>query len=766
MVRRRLTAEVPDAHVLELRGREALGGAAGGTVHELMRLALELPIDRPADGGRKLLAERLGPILADELWAGVAVTMGWVDAGDPAVRAVAAAPGALRAGAARAIGLALRRCAASRPLLLFVDDAHLADAASLDAIETATLEEGAAAVWACLAARPALLETRANLGRRAGAFERIELGPLDDVAGERLCRELLLPAEDIPRSVIAQLLARTHGVPLVLVELARSLIRDGRVRRHAKGGTHYLASDGLDVPDTPLVEWLASRELGSLAPELARHARLCALLGAAFAREEVAGVLDELDRAGAGADSPLDASVGNGRLADAGLVVATAERGRWAFRGTALRDAIRESTPLPLAAAIHQAAFDYYRRRNDAASRAALAFHAGRAGHLEESFAAYHDLARAAEAGHAYLDAEVAYSRALELRAHAGGAATEAAALRGRGLMRFRLFRYDEALKDFEAARVLADERTRLSILLDEATVLDFLFEWPRMSDTVDHAVSLAAELSSGPGAVAAARLTFNRGRVAYRFSRDADAARLLMEAAAAAATAGDDSYETYETTVVSLLMGGAALSNLARFDDAEAAFARVLPMVSARGDHLHVAAVRISRFGLWAARNQYTEMRADLEEALRICREIGIPHLENMAQQTLAFCLHWMGRSMEAEEHARRAIAVDERIMGESARMEGRVFLARLLALRGDAAGADEALSQIQARLDLARAKGLSAVELVPGEEVGLDFARLLVHGGSPEAWAGLAARASRYLTGQDLAEVIAHAARHTAAG
>src|SRR5207247_2618892 len=98
----------PPVKLVTFRAKEALGGAGDQTTRDLFRRFLELPAASPADLGRALLAERLGADVAREVWAGVAVTMGWASPDHPDLRALAAAPGALRAAAARAAGEALR----------------------------------------------------------------------------------------------------------------------------------------------------------------------------------------------------------------------------------------------------------------------------------------------------------------------------------------------------------------------------------------------------------------------------------------------------------------------------------------------------------------------------------------------------------------------------------------------------------------------------------------------------------------------------------
>ena len=82
----------------------------------------------------------------------------------------------------------------------------------------------------------------------------------------------------MPEPVVARLTDRAQGVPLLLCDLVRGLRREGLVRQQA-GGAWYVATEVLDqLPDSPLVEWIAGRELDQLPPDLAAHARLMSLL--------------------------------------------------------------------------------------------------------------------------------------------------------------------------------------------------------------------------------------------------------------------------------------------------------------------------------------------------------------------------------------------------------------------------------------------------------------------------------------------------------
>src|SRR5450631_1808345 len=83
---------VPAFQMLFVRAKEVLGGVEEQTTREMLRSTLALPDAAPADLGRALLAERLGGEIAKEVWAGVAITMGWAPPEHPELKALTAAP--------------------------------------------------------------------------------------------------------------------------------------------------------------------------------------------------------------------------------------------------------------------------------------------------------------------------------------------------------------------------------------------------------------------------------------------------------------------------------------------------------------------------------------------------------------------------------------------------------------------------------------------------------------------------------------------------
>ena len=376
--------------VIQLRAREPLGGDVDATLRLLLRACLGSSpqgASAPADGGHGLLADKLGRELAEEVWPAVALSLGWIAPDAPEVESLRTVPGALRSLAVRAAGGALRSLAAAAPLCLVLDDAQYADETTLDALEHATLAEAGAAVYIAVFARSSFEKMRPSWGERAAASQPVRLGPLDEASAEALCRQLLLPAEHVPAEALTRLVGRAQGSPLLLVELVRGLKRDGLVRKGAKGGSYYLATDELHrLPEMPGIEWLAEREIGALEADLASHARLCALLGSEFTALEIEGVIQEADAEGLGAMFPIDPGVATRRLLSQGLLVA--HRGeRLSFRHALIREPAVAALPAQVRERLHGAAFRYYGRAGlaDAERLPRLALHAAASGRRGEA---------------------------------------------------------------------------------------------------------------------------------------------------------------------------------------------------------------------------------------------------------------------------------------------------------------------------------------------------------------------------------------------
>ncbi len=708
-----------------------------------------------------------------ELGPAVALALGWVTPGtsgapdsamQPELRALRAAPGALRSALTVAAGEALRRRAAKRPLFVVLDDAHFASDVVLAALEYAALAESGAPLWVCALGRPSFEQQYPSWGERAAHRAQDRLGPLDAASATTLCRLLLLPVESVADSAVQRLVERAQAIPLLLVELVRGLRREGIVHKSPKGEAWYLATDELDrLPDLPLIEWLAQSEIDALAPTLRGHLRLLALLGEQVTHADVDGVLRLLEQEGGDLEFPLDGRVATQRLLATGVVVEDRDA-RIGFRHALVREAIARGTPEALRRRIHRAAAWHYQgtaaaekgdgvETSDEHRLAQLAYHAGEARMGPVAGRTYLELAERARARHAYTDAERLYSRALE-QPGGTGPVERAAAYRGRGLMRYRIGRYHDALTDFSCARTMAladgDTAAQIEILLDEATALDWMDDYRSSEERVEEARAL---LPGTRSLLLEARLLLAGGRSAHRFSRNDEATALLESAAAAAEPLGEDGYETL---VIALTLLGFILPGLSRLDDAIQALDRTIALCESHGDRLHLTVAIGHRALVWGCLGDRDRLVADMERGLSLARELGHSTLELADEYNLGEYLLLMDDDGGAEPHIRRALAIDRKVSGDPGRPVVALLEARLRLYQGDEAAAGAIVARIRgARADLATGAETDA-SMAPSEAVLFTMVELATHDAGVAEWNELEARSELVSVGQERIEVI----------
>src|SRR6266851_4339646 len=752
----KLRGHVPAAEFVDLRAREPVAGDADEALRALLSRALDMPPGAGEQSAGARFAAVVDADLAAELWPAAALTLRLVSPDATRVRALAAAPGVLRSMAMRAAGEALRARARRRPLCLVLDDAQFADDSALDALEYAALAEAKAPLFVCALGRPSFADGRGSFGERAARSGFHRLGPLDPGRAAELCRRLLAPAENVPQAAIDRLVQRTQGIPLLLVELVRGLKRDGLVRKRMRGDSWYLATDELDrLPDSPLIEWLAEREVGSLPRELAGHVRLTALLGNEFRTEEVDGVLAELDAEGLGAEFPLDAVVATRRLTGLGLLVTTRTGGQ-RFRHALVRDAVARSVPAAQRDQVHRAAARFYRATRlvpDVRRLPLLARHAANAGLKDEAAGLYLHLAEEARGRHGYIDAERSYTSALGLLPD-GDVRRRLVARRGRGSMRYRIGRYEDSFADLEEARALArglgDHSAEAEIVLDAATALDWVTDYARSMAFVDEAVALGKTV---PSRALQARLVLGQGRSLLRQDRWAEASVVLEEAARLAEVVGD---EAYETLIISLVMLEAALTGVHRLEEAERASERAIALSRERGDQLHLMAALNNRRSVRIGRHDVAGVVEDLERMMRIGREVGMILAEYWGEFELAILLYQTSNLDGAVDHARRAVAIEHR-HPEVARSApiALLALARIEAYRGRDGESRELLRRIEESLQNALNEGRASGALTPSQAVLVSMVDLATRESTAADWDALLERSARDSIEQEPIEV-----------
>jgi tetratricopeptide (TPR) repeat protein len=758
-----LRASRTDATIVELRIREPIEGEGESNLRALLGRCFNLPAERPADSGAALLAG-LGP----SLWPVAAMTLGWLAPDGPELRALSAAPGVLRAMVSRSVGEALRLRARERPLAVILDDAHLGDDATLEAIEYATMREAGAPVWICVAARPALAQAKPSWGERSADHLRVELGPLAPDAATELARRLLYPVEHIAASALETLVAGTQGNPFLLTELVRGLKRDGIVRRDPNNGVWFLATDELaKLPDLAVTDWLAEREIGTLTPELAEHARLSALLGSDFSEDEVDGILSEMERAQVGigvgqtdggdaSALKLDPHVATRQLVAMG-VFKRQRGGRTAFRHSLLRSAVEKSVSDRLRASVHAAAFRFYQAASgleESVRLPRLAFHAASAGHADEAAKLYLELAARARSRHAYVEAEALYSRALG-QLPESALAPRALALRGRGFMRYRMSRHDavdDLMAALAAARALVDRKSEIEIILEAATAYDWMVEYRKSRELVSEADALfAAGAPDSP--LLRASLLVGQGRALWRFSEGKPAIEKFRQAIALAEGLGD---EGYEIRVISLLLLGDLLPYHGEVAEAEKVFETVVSLCEGHGDQAHLMVAFLNRRQLWIGKRELERALEDSRRSIQLAREIGFVAASFMGEYNLGELLYQAGDADAAATHVRRAVDLEQKRLSGFHRPVARLLEARVLTFLGRNAEARAIYEEITAAQAEAEKAGQTEKVLLPSERVLLTLVDLSTRDASWDEWKALRARADADSVEQELIEVV----------
>lgn len=180
-----------------------------------------------------------------------------------------------------------------RPLLVFVDDAHLLDQGSAMLVHQMALTQ-AATVLATVRAGEALPDPVLSLWKD-GPAERIEIGALDDETIEELLASVL--GGPVDAATVRELAGRSRGNPMFLRELVNGALETGALIE--AGGLRRL--EGALSPTVRLVELVALR-LGDLSQSERSVLELLALgepLGpAGLARLADAHAVDALEDKG------------------------------------------------------------------------------------------------------------------------------------------------------------------------------------------------------------------------------------------------------------------------------------------------------------------------------------------------------------------------------------------------------------------------------------------------------------------------------------
>jgi class 3 adenylate cyclase/tetratricopeptide (TPR) repeat protein len=367
----------------------------------------------------------------------------------------------------RAVAVLLEQLAHQQPLLLVLDDLHLADSASLALLERVLANVERVPLLIGLLYRPdqthgiwALNQTTAQ--HYPQSYTEIVLQPLDTTTGED--RQLvcnLLGLDGLP-STLAQQIGRAEGNPLYIEEIIRTLIEAGAIT--AINGQWQLTGEIEDetVPDT--LQGVIMARIDRLLSEARRTLQLASVVGRTFSYL----ILNNLAHA-AGLAEQLDLSLAALQRAELVREQKRTPELEYGFTQALLREVAYESLPLRERRAYHRLVGRQLEELNDEDEREelyeVLAHHFSFSDDQTAALSYQIKAGDKARAAFANKEAINFYQQAETLAEEFGVPSELATIAEGLGDVLYHIGEYDEALAQFARALPYSYEPTQIADL-------------------------------------------------------------------------------------------------------------------------------------------------------------------------------------------------------------------------------------------------------------------------------------------------------------
>jgi DNA-binding SARP family transcriptional activator len=512
--------------------------------------------------------------------------------------------------------------------VLFVDDAHWADEASLRLLLFLARRLAGRPVLLALAWEPEAIRADHPLGRLLAERGALVLRPERLTAAETA--ELVLAAGH-GEGLAERVHRESGGLPFFVVEYLDALGRDG--------------TEAAEWPVPGGVRELLEHRLGTLGELAAQVVAAAAVLGRSFD-------LDTLrDASGRGEDEVVPAVE---ELIARGVLL-EADQGLLEFRHEQERGLAYGDMTLARRRLLHRrVAAALARREQDAGL---IAYHLALAGDEEEAAALYRVAGDRARGLYANAEALGHYRAALAL-----GHPEQAALHESIGDLETLAGDYGAALASYEAAAALAG---------------------PELAPEVEHRIgglhlrrgawelaeaALAAALDGLEGA-AASRATADRSFAAHRRGLEEEAASLAAAALALAEDADDPAARAQAHNILGILAAsrGQAAEAVGHLEQA-------LELAESSGDDA-AAAAALNNLALAVAGAGETERAIELTRAgLARAGAVGDRHREAALRNRHADLLHAAGRGEEAMAELKEAVALFAEV-GEAGKLEPEIW-------------------------------------------------------------------------------------------
>jgi DNA-binding SARP family transcriptional activator/tetratricopeptide (TPR) repeat protein len=397
----------------------------------------------------------------------------------------------------------LRDLARRQPVLLSLDDLHLASHSTIELLHFLIGRLSSARLLVVATARQE--EMGDILDLLGDTVRRVQLAPLSDTAVADLARAM--GAGDVSD----ELIKLTGGHTLYVIEALRAVIESD-------------PSGGIPIPPSLRDAVLArTRRAG---PEVEELLRAAAVLGTVFEIDLVAEILG----------LPVEDAIRRAERALSRSLVREAGR-VYEFANDLIRNVLYETTPRPTLVSRHRKAACLIRDQPEP-----VALHASAAEDWTEAFHAWMHAAERPRLSFANRDAERLYSKALAVADRLGDAALTARALIARGGAREGLGEYPLAARDHSRALAAAREVAAADL---EAAALERLAWTAYFARDLIHAadedvspLALAERAAEAPGAAPSALVLVGRLRHARGdLGQAASAFRAVLDGPGDAAT-------------------------------------------------------------------------------------------------------------------------------------------------------------------------------------------------------------------------------------
>ena len=591
-----------------------------------------------------------------------------VERGDVAARLIAGAVGRESlAGSPEETAWAFRRLfetiAATRPLVLVVDDIHWAEPTMLDLLEYVVAASTTAPILIVCLARPDLLETRPSWPAQPHAA-LLTLKALEEAASQSLVDELLREYE-LPAELRERVLDSAEGNPLFAEQLLAMLADDP-------------AASGETVPAT-ITALLAAR-IDRLEPAERTVLQRASVEGRLFHRGSVSDLVASDETTGLGS---ILLALGRKEFVRPDRSLFAGDDG-FRFNHVLIRDVAYSSIPKELRADLHGRLASWLEGRVDElGAEEIVGYHLEQAYHYrvelnrvdppaeEQARRGGRLLARAGRRALDRVEPSTAVSlleragRLLELddREHAALLPDLGRALRDSGAVEEAAAVLTDAISD---ARRNGDEAAELKAEIELVSVR-FMQE-PPSPDRVRDVARRAIEYFGAAGDRAHLADAWQLMGVAELAAQDRGAQlRAVLEARRHAIASGDirRQIEAWNEVGGSMLFGRTPVTEVLAFLDEEITWGREHGLMAIEADALLGGPYLDSRLG------RFDVARDKLERSKAICRELGIAY--GLAEAHIA--------GAEMEELAGDLVAA-EREIREAIRLATEMGASRYVAL------------------------------------------------------------------------------------